>query len=147
MNKILFVAMDGTICEFHDYKENRILMDDFEPGFFLNKKPLKSILYVIENEYKDYIKIALSSSPSDNADIEKEQWLKNQGLNWLHIFLRYQSNDKSAAVFNFIKLNNIEPSNITIIDNDLKVLRACEKMGVTCIHPSHLLVKYEEQHD
>lgn len=146
MHKILFVAMDGTICEFHDYKENRVLMTEFDIGFFLDKKPLRSIISVIENEYKDYTKIALSSSPNIIADEEKEEWLKLNNLDWLHIFLRYPNNDKAVAIFTFMKNNDIEPSDITIIDNDLKVLRACEKMGITCIHPSHLLVKYEEQH-
>lgn len=139
--------MVGTICEFYDYMNGKIHIIDFPEGFFLNKRPLKSIINVIQTKYADYTKIIFSASPSEESDKEKLQWLQNHGLSdWLYIFLRYPNSDKGQALMTFMKLNNISPNQVYIIDDDLRVLKSCEKLGVHCLHPSHLLAEYEEKH-
>lgn len=144
--KYLLVDMDGSICEYHDPIGGKITMTEFPPGFFLNKRPLNSIIKVIQEQYQDYTKIIFSASPSEEADKEKLQWLQNHGLSdWLHIFLRYPNSDKGQALMNFMRLNNISPSQVYILDDDLRVLKSCEKLGVHCIHPSHFLAEYEEK--
>ena len=143
--KYLMLDMDGTICEFHDPIEGRIYMTDFPKGFFLNKRPIKSVLKVIKKDYSDYVVIIFSASPDTESDNEKIQWLNNQGLSWQHIFLKYPDNDKGQALMIFMQRNNINPDDITIIDDDHRVLRSCEKLGVHCIHPSHLVVEYESR--
>lgn len=142
--KYLLLDIDGTINEFYDPVEGKIMMDEFPKGFFLNKRPLKSIINVIKKDYKNYTIIAFSVSPNEQADSEKIAWLNNNGFeNCLHIFLRYSNSDKGQALMIFMQRNNIEPKQVTIIDDDYKVLRSCEKLNVTCIHPSHLLAEYE----
>ena len=144
--KYLMLDLDGTICEFHDPVNNRIHMDDFPIGFFKNKRPLQSVLKVILKDYKDYVIIIFSASPNEQADKEKLQWLENQGLsNWLHIFLKYPNSDKGQALMVFMQRNNINPNDITVIDDDYKVLYSCEKLGVHCVHPSHLIAEYESK--
>ena len=141
--KFLMIDMDGTIAEYYD-ASGQIVMTEFPEGFFLNKRPLKSIINVIQTKYADYTKIIFSISPTDQSDKEKLQWLENQGLSdWLHIFMRYPNNDKGQVLMNFMKANQITPDQIYIVDDDLRVLRSCEKLGVHCIHPSHMLAEYE----
>jgi len=144
--KYLMLDMDGTICEFHDPVSNKIHMVDFPRGFFLHKRPLKSVLKVILKDYQEYITIIFSASPNEQADEEKKLWLQNNGVaNWQHIFLRYPNSDKGQALMIFMQRNNINPEDITVIDDDHRVLRSCEKLGVHCIHPSHLVAEYESK--
>lgn len=142
--KYLMLDMDGTICEFHDPVNNKIHMLDFPMGFFRNKRPLQSVLKVILKDYRDYITIIFSASPNEQADKEKIEWLQQYAVaNWQHIFLRYPNSDKGQALMIFMQRNNIKPEDITIIDDDHRVLRSCEKLGVHCVHPSHLVAEYE----
>ena len=143
INKIVFIDMDGTICEFYDNKD-RIHMTEFPDGFFLNKVPLKSMINGINTFFNsDYTRIILTACPNEEAKKEKNIWLdKNFNID-NRIILLYPNTDKSQAIFNFIKLNKIDPSNIYIIDDDLRILNSCEKLGIHCIHPSHILAMYE----
>ena len=101
------IDMDGTIAEYYD-ASGQIVMTEFPEGFFLNKRPLKSIINVLQTKYADYTKIIFSISPTDQSDKEKLQWLENQGLSdWLHIFMRYPNNDKGQVLMNFMKANQI----------------------------------------
>lgn len=143
--KYLMLDMDGTICEFYDPVDGRIHMTDFPKGFFLNKRPIKSVLKVIQKDYSSYTIIIFSASPNSDSDNEKIQWLNNNGLNWQHIFLKYPNSDKGQALMIFMQRNNINPDDITIIDDDHRVLRSCEKLGVHCLHPSHLVAEYESR--
>lgn len=139
--KYVLVDMDGTIAEFYD--KRGINIPDFPEGFFLNKRPINIMIKAIKELYKDDTIIILSNSPSDEADKEKEAWLLNHDITWDKIFVRYQFIDKGQTISNFIKMNNLNPNDIILIDDDLKYLRNCEKLGITCIHPSHILVEYE----
>ena len=146
--KFLMIDMDGTICDFFDPVNGEILMTEFPEGFFLNKQPIKSILNVIEDDYKDYNKIIFSNSPGPSFTDEKRQWLKQNGLGGLpQIFLEYPNVDKGQALYNFIVKNNIQPSDITVVDDDIRFLRNAEKLGVHCIHPMHLVAIYESKHN
>ena len=146
--KYLLLDMDGTICEYYDPIDNRILMTEFPDEFFTNKVPLMSIIKVIQKDYKDYVGIIFSVSPNSQTDKEKTQWLYKYGFgNWNKIFLHYPNNDKGQALSVFIQRNNISPEDITVIDDDHRVLRNCEKLGVHCIHVSHLLALYESNRE
>ena len=144
--KYLMLDMDGTICEFHDPIDGKIHMTEFPDGFFENKRPLNCIINVVKEKYKDYTKIIFSVSPTEQADKEKSIWLHRYGFDdYLKIFLRYPNTDKGQALSIFIQKNNINPEDITLIDDDLRVLRSCEKLNVHCIHPSHLVAEYESK--
>lgn len=144
--KYLLLDMDGTICEFFD-PLGKIHMSEFPVGFFLNKRPLTTIINAVKELYSNYRIIIFSSSPNEVADEEKIQWLKNNGLDYEHIFVRFRTADKGQVLMNFIKVNNLNPKDITLVDDDLRVLNSCEKLGVNCIHPSHLLAEYEVKHN
>ena len=139
--KYVLVDMDGTIAEFYD--KRGISIPDFPTGFFINKRPINIMIDAIKELYKNDKIIIMSNSPSEDADNEKADWLVKQGLYWDHIFVRYQFMDKGQAISNFIKLNNINPTDVILIDDDLRNLRNCEKLGVVCIHPSHILAEYQ----
>ena len=142
--KYLMLDIDGTLCEYYDPVAGRIHMTEFPVGFFRNKRPLQSVIKVILKDYKDYVIIIFSVSPSEQSDVEKIDWLKEHNLgNCQHIFLRYPNSDKGQALMIFMQRNNINPDDVTIIDDDHRVLRSCEKLGVHCIHPSHLVAEYE----
>lgn len=143
--KYLLLDMDGTICEYFDPVDGKISMYEFPKGFFINKKPIKSVIKALQKYYSDYITIIFSFSPNEEIDNEKLIWLKNNGMgNLQHIFLRYNNVDKAQALSIFMEKNNIPADAITVIDDDLRVLRTCEKLAVHCVHPSHLVVLSEE---
>lgn len=146
--KYLLIDMDGTICDFFDPINGKILLTEFPSGFFVNKTPIKAALDVIKNDFVDYNKIIFSNCPHEEAIKEKREWLNRYGLGSLpQIFLVYPNLDKGQALNNFININQIPPEDITVVDDDLRFLRAAEKLGVHCLHPSHLIVMYEEKHN
>lgn len=143
--KILLIDMDGTINEFYDPVNNKMLMTEFPKGFFLNKRPIKSVIKVIQKDFTDYTKIIFSNSPSVEADAEKVQWLHSNGFSdCSYIFIHYP-NDKGQALNTFMNRNSLSPHDITAIDDDHKILRIYEKLGVHCVHPSHLIAEYESK--
>ena len=76
-NKVCcFFDMDGTCAELRTGEKKRIL--DNEKGFFLNKRPLKSILSVMEKISKiDNIKVCILSNCYYNEQKQdKITWLK-----------------------------------------------------------------------
>jgi len=71
-----FVDMDGTIVSLEVDKNNDIVLDT--PGFFLNKRPLKIVIGILENvsESKNVTLYILSACKTVRQAEEKRQWLK-----------------------------------------------------------------------
>lgn len=142
--KVVFIDMDGTVAdiEFHTHPT-----DDYEKGFFLNKKPCKTIIDSINELFKDYHKIILSASPNDEFDQEKLEWLKKYfpelGPTDM-VFIRWPNDDKVAMLKKVCLFKNIDPKNVLLIDDNLDILRKSNSNGITAIHPVHVLIMKEE---
>lgn len=146
--KIMFVDMDGTIADFYDIN-HKISISEFPDGFFINKKPLKCVIQVLQTvpPFKDCSPIILSLSPNEKTTLEKNEWLNkyyNVNVN-MRVFLQFPNSDKAEYIYNFLKNNpSISPNDVYIIDDDHNTLRRCEKLGIHCIHPSHLVTLFED---
>lgn len=72
--KFVFIDMDGTICDFGD-NDGNCLREEFPSKYFLNKKPIETVITNIKKEFKDDYLYILSCSPSLEANTEKNIWL------------------------------------------------------------------------
>lgn len=137
MKPIMFVDMDGTLCEFN-YKGGVILPNHFEPGIFTDRKPVKEIIKKLETIKNDYDLKILSIAPSSLAIEEKKIWL-NKYVPF--ITERYFVGEKSKKVCFLKELAKEykDKNNVFLLDDDHEILLEVDREGYKPIHISTFL--------
>ena len=131
----MFVDMDGTIVEYHIYKDGELTTKT--KGKFLNGKPLTVVLNNLEEiSHIPNIDIyILSLSKSDIIVEEKKQWLRKnvnfiEEKNWIIINKEkgeYTPENREHIKTDKIKEKLLEYDYVIFLDDEHKLLRNAQK--------------------
>lgn len=148
MRDILFVDMDGTLCEFS--VEGNILPPDVDwnkAGYFTLRRPVvPSIekLISLKHEYPDTIVIILTAVPTKIGQEEKLDWIQDYGLDKYTdavIFVDYPNGNKARMLEYICHQNNYDLDNVLLIDDDLKILFEAQANGIDVMHVSTFICR------
>ena len=146
--KILFVDMDGTLCEFS--VNGNILPPDTDwetPGYFVHRRPLAvSIdkLIRVRHQFPRTLIVILTAVPSKIGQEEKLHWLEDYGLDRYtdHIvFVDYPNGNKAKMLEYVCAQNNWDVKDALLIDDDLKILFDAQARGIDVMHVSTFLTR------
>lgn len=145
--KYIFIDMDGVIADFYSPLGFKLPLSVFQPGFFIDKDPIKTNIKALEILNREGNRICiLTAVPTTYYDVfcrEKMIWankyipfIKNEDIYYVH----FPNNDKVAWLIEWAAISKVSLENITLIEDDLITLGEAEKVGIKVIHPSHLTV-------
>lgn len=144
--KHLFIDMDGTILPIVGY-QGRITIADWNiKNLFNRHEPMYNNIEAIEQmfpqtEYEYHI---LTAVPTIEAIQEKEEWLNKYLPIKNRHYVVYQEQKKGDYIKSYCENNNIDPSNCTLVDDELHNLISVEEHGITAIHISYVLSEREK---
>lgn len=148
MKDILFVDMDGTLCEFS--VEGNILppnVDWNKAGYFTLRRPvMPSIekLIKIKQQYPGTIIIILTAVPTKIGQHEKTDWIKDYGLDDYVdavVFVDYPYGSKVRMLQYVCKQNSYMMENVIMIDDDLSILFEAQDNGIDVMHVSTFICR------
>ena len=131
----MFVDMDGTIVEYHVYRDNELTTST--KGKFLNGEPLDVVLENLKkiNEIENIDIYILSFSKSTIIVEEKKQWLKKYASfikeeNW--IILNKEIGEYNKENRNFMKARKMQEKLkdydcVVFLDDDHKILKQAQE--------------------
>ncbi len=117
---MIYIDMDGCLAR---WNQNASVQETHAPGYFLSREPENVLFSLVQRLVNSSYEITVLSSvyPDGTAALDKERWLRAQGLsNIPRIFVPY-GKDKHLYV-------KKDPSNI-LIDDYSENLRSWEKAG------------------
>lgn len=128
MKKLLFVDMDGTVADM--FGENQYLERFYEKEFFLNLKPMTSVIEAVKELSNDYDVYILSACVDSKYCIkEKSEWL-NKYMNFInkdHIIFSKVGENKAEVIKN---ITGKEIDNTTYLLDDYSTnLKHWEEAG------------------
>ncbi len=146
-NKYWFVDMDGCVAAYQDLVADEHGNIDYTNGeIFKYAKPVTHIIDRLGGRMYfniDNIRI-LSASPNSICNDEKSEWL-DKNMPFIKKENRFFVGNKQYKVVmleNLIKKFNLNPKDVTLLDDEHKILEDAKRLGVNVMHPSMFLAKY-----
>lgn len=145
-SKVVFIDMDGTIVSFSD-NNDKVIVDDFYTGFFLNRKPVYQVMSKIKEVFWNYDLHILTACPHMMAMYEKGEWLdKHFNIDQIkRHYVLWKEDNKAEFIAKYCLWNDIKTTDCIVIDDDHKVLKECELIGCQVYHPSRILTLFEDE--
>lgn len=145
MTKTVFVDLDNTLAA-----NNTCDNVEYTKGLYLNKKPIKIVIDAINHLYKEDNIIIISIYVGDeDGKQEKIEWMKKYLPDKMLINSPFliKSNDKakkSDYIMGYAFMNNLNPSDIIIIDDKKEILQDCKTHNIMTLYPQQVICEYEE---
>ncbi len=143
----VFFDMDGTCAEFKSGEKNDILTN--KKGLFLDKRPIKTVLKVMERLSKiPNVEVCiLSNCHYQEQKEEKIEWLRKFAPFIIpeNIFIIVLSNENyTSDNKHFLKGNKIKKilssdETAFLIEDDHRVIKATQSLGIDAEHVSMLI--------
>ena len=146
ITRTVFVDMDNTIAENITCKDIQ-----YYKGLYLYKRPIRIVIDAIEYLYSRSEIVIISKALGGNSGrLEKLKWIeKNMSLpkNTKCIFLTEQepATKKADIIKEYCKKNHIDIKDVLLIDDNKKILQACDKKGIPVKYPQQVICDYQEQ--
>lgn len=145
--KTVFVDLDNTLA----LNET---CDDvlYTKGLYLNKKPIKEIIHLVDYYYRDIANIIIISRyvGGEDGKQEKIDWMrkhlpKSFLINSPYLITSDDIKTKADYINEYAISNNMKLEDCTIIDDKKEILQQCKKIGIEALYPQQLIVRYEEE--
>lgn len=145
--KTVFVDLDNTLAL------NETCDDvPYTKGLYLNKKPIKEIIHLVDYYYRDIANIIIISRyvGGEDGKQEKIDWMrkhlpKSFLINSPYLIASDDIKTKADYINEYSISNNIKLEDCTIIDDKKEILQQCKKIGIEALYPQQLIVRYEEE--
>ena len=145
--KTVFVDLDNTLAL------NETCDDvPYTKGLYLNKKPIKEIIHLVDYYYRDIANIIIISRyvGGEDGKQEKINWMrkhlpKSFLINSPYLISSDDIKTKADYINEYSISNNMKLEDCTIIDDKKEILQQCKKIGIKALYPQQLIVRYEEE--
>ena len=145
--KTVFVDLDNTLAL------NETCDDvPYTKGLYLNKKPIKEIIHLVDYYYRDIANIIIISRyvGGEDGKQEKIDWMrkhlpKSFLINSPYLIASDDIKTKAYYINEYSISNNMKLEDCTIIDDKKEILQQCKKIGIEALYPQQLIVRYEEE--
>lgn len=145
--RTVFVDLDNTLAL------NETCDDiPYTRGLYLNKKPIKEIINLVDYYYRDIANIIIISRyvGGEDGKQEKIDWMrkylpKSFLINSPYLITSDDIKTKANYINEYAISNNMKLENCTIIDDKKEILQQCKKIGIEALYPQQLIVRYEEE--
>lgn len=145
--RTVFVDLDNTLAL------NETCDDiPYTRGLYLNKKPIKEIINLVDYYYRDIANIIIISRyvGGEDGKQEKVDWMrkylpKSFLINSPYLITSDDIKTKADYINEYAISNNMKLEDCTIIDDKKEILQQCKKIGIEALYPQQLIVRYEEE--
>lgn len=145
--RTVFVDLDNTLAL------NETCDDiPYTRGLYLNKKPIKEIINLVDYYYRDIANIIIISRyvGGEDGKQEKIDWMKKYLpksflINSPYLITSDDIKTKANYINEYAISNNMKLEDCTIIDDKKEILQQCKKIGIEALYPQQLIVRYEEE--
>ncbi|MBR0371420.1 MAG: hypothetical protein IJH63_11995 [Methanobrevibacter sp.] len=145
--RTVFVDLDNTLAL------NETCDDiPYTRGLYLNKKPIKEIINLVDYYYRDIANIIIISRyvGGEDGKQEKIDWMrkylpKSFLINSPYLITSDDIKTKADYINEYSISNNMKLEDCTIIDDKKEILQQCKKIGIEALYPQQLIVRYEEE--
>ena len=145
--RTVFVDLDNTLAL------NETCDDiPYTKGLYLNKKPIKEIINLVDYYYRDIANIIIISRyvGGEDGKQEKIDWMrkylpKSFLINSPYLITSDDIKTKADYINEYAISNNMKLKDCTIIDDKKEILQQCKKIGIEALYPQQLIVRYEEE--
>ena len=143
---IVFVDMDNTIAENRTCQNVR-----YYKGLYEEKRPIKVVIKAIETLYMSSgipVVIISKAVGGRKGAVEKLRWVEKnlrlrKGNECIFLTEKEPSIKKARIIKEYCNKHKIKLSNALIIDDNKKILQACEKIGIQTKYPQQVICDYE----